>query len=156
MEIYGRLRINTPKIVHETIDGEAVILNLDNGNYYSLVEVGAQIWKFIESGAPIDDIVEKVKRDCTSNGTEIDEAVHRFVSELRREGLIVPDKADATADFQWPVEEKPLGVMGEKQSFTAPVLNKYSDMQDLLLLDPIHDVDEEAGWPTNKPGPGNK
>jgi len=29
-------------------------------------------------------------------------------------------------------------------------------MQDLLLLDPIHDVDEEAGWPTNKPNPGNQ
>ena len=37
MDTNGRLRINTPKIVHETIDGETVILNLDNGNYYSLV-----------------------------------------------------------------------------------------------------------------------
>ena len=32
-----------------------------------------------------------------------------------------------------------------------PVLEKYTDMQELLLLDPIHDV-EEAGWPKAKPG----
>jgi hypothetical protein len=28
-------------------------------------------------------------------------------------------------------------------------LNKYTDMQDLLLLDPIHEVDA-AGWPSTK------
>jgi hypothetical protein len=36
-------------------------------------------------------------------------------------------------------------------AFTQPVLEVYTDMQDLLLLDPIHEVDEEAGWPSPKP-----
>jgi hypothetical protein len=27
-----------------------------------------------------------------------------------------------------------------------PKLEKYTDMEDLLLLDPIHDV-QEVGWP---------
>jgi hypothetical protein len=35
----------------------------------------------------------------------------------------------------------------------APVLEKYTDMQELLLLDPIHDV-EEAGWPKARPAAG--
>ncbi len=30
-------------------------------------------------------------------------------------------------------------------------MNKYTDMQDLLLLDPIHEVDETKGWPTRDP-----
>ena len=33
--------------------------------------------------------------------------------------------------------------------FHPPVLNVFSDMQDLLLLDPIHDVDA-TGWPMPK------
>ena len=156
MDTNGRLKINTPKIVHETIDGETVILNLDNGNYYSLVGVGAQIWGFIESGAPAYDIIEKVKCDYESNGTDVEEAVNKFVSELRLEGLTVPDNADTNAGFLWPAEKREPGLNGEKQTFSAPILNKYSDMQDLLLLDPIHDVDEEAGWPTNKPDLGNQ
>jgi hypothetical protein len=147
MNTNGRLRINTPKVVHETIDGETVILNLENGNYYSLVEIGAQIWEFIESGAAVNDIIEKVKCDYENNGTDTDEAVYKFVTELRQEGLIVPDKADTHAGFQWPDEKREPGVNGEKQSFSAPILNKYSDMQDLLLLDPIHEVDDKAGWP---------
>ncbi|MDH4230858.1 MAG: PqqD family protein [Nitrospirota bacterium] len=155
MDTNGRLRINTPKIVHETIDGETVILNLDNGNYYSLEGAGAQIWGFIERGAPVHDIIEKVKCDYESNGTDVAGAVNKFVSELRQEGLAVPVTADTNAGFQWPAEKRAPGVNGKKQSFTPPTLNKYSDMQDLLLLDPIHDVDEEAGWPTNKPDPAD-
>lgn len=156
MDTNGRLRINTPKIVHETIDGETVILNLDNGNYYSLVGVGGHIWGFIESGAPVNDIIKKVKSDYKNNGVDIETSVNKFISELRQEGLTVPDKSDTSASFQWPAEKREAGLNGEKQTFTAPMLNKYSDMQDLLLLDPIHDVDEEAGWPTNKPNIGNQ
>jgi len=48
-----RIKINEPNIVHENIDGETVILNLDSGNYYSIVDVGADIWNYIEKGAPI-------------------------------------------------------------------------------------------------------
>ena len=35
---------------------------------------------------------------------------------------------------------------GLRAPFVAPELKRYADMQDLLLLDPVHDVDEK-GWP---------
>ena len=50
------LKINEPNIVHENIDGETIILNLDSGNYYSIVDVGADIWNYIEKGAPLKEI----------------------------------------------------------------------------------------------------
>ena len=37
-----------------------------------------------------------------------------------------------------------LGV--EKTQFEFPIIEKFTDMQELLLLDPIHEVDEK-GWP---------
>ena len=43
--------------------------------------------------------------------------------------------------------EMPTSVMDLK----PPVLNKYTDMQDLLLIDPIHDV-EAHGWPAKREG----
>ena len=45
-----------PEIVHETIDGETVIVNLENGNYYSLRNVGVDVWNMIESSATLEDI----------------------------------------------------------------------------------------------------
>jgi hypothetical protein len=32
------------------------------------------------------------------------------------------------------------------QTWVTPQLIEYSDLQDLILVDPIHDV-EESGWP---------
>jgi hypothetical protein len=37
-----------------------------------------------------------------------------------------------------------------KKPFTDPVIEIYTDLQDLLLLDPIHDVDDR-GWPVFNP-----
>jgi len=37
MNTNGHIKIKIPQVVHETIDGETVILNLDNGNYFSLM-----------------------------------------------------------------------------------------------------------------------
>jgi hypothetical protein len=41
-------------------------------------------------------------------------------------------------------------VPNQSGPFRVPVLNRYSDMADMLLLDPVHDV-EESGWPVPKP-----
>jgi hypothetical protein len=37
----------------------------------------------------------------------------------------------------------------DKPPFEMPKLSKYTDMEDLLALDPIHEVDE-MGWPNAK------
>ena len=68
MEKYSCLRINSPNIVHETIDGETIILNMDNGNYYSLIETGVDIWGFIEKG---------VAEDINRLYSLIDKAIYR-------------------------------------------------------------------------------
>ena len=36
-----------------------------------------------------------------------------------------------------------------RPAFVAPALTRYTDVKDLLVLDPVHDVDE-MGWPTPK------
>jgi hypothetical protein len=46
-----RYRIRTPEVVYETIEGETVIVNLENGLYYSLSnQISADTWSLIEAG----------------------------------------------------------------------------------------------------------
>lgn len=153
MNTHERIRINVPKVVHETIDGETIVLNLDKGNYYSLLGAGADIWKLIESGTPAREIVENMQRDYEGTKENIEAAVNRFLTELVQEGLSIYETAHASDDAGFPQVRRPDAPAGKvkKAVFNPPILNKYSDMQDLLLLDPIHDVDAEAGWPTSKP-----
>ncbi len=51
MSSLNRFRINRPRVTHETIDGESVMIDFDTGNYYSLNPVGSAIWDLVDAGA---------------------------------------------------------------------------------------------------------
>ena len=145
-----RFRVNTPTVTHETIDGEAVIINLDSGNYYSLVDAGSFIWGLFEQGASARDVQNLVLQTYQGNTQDIDRSVQELLAQLQQENLIVPvNGAGEASDLNQVV---PSNNGHDKPSFKAPLLHKYSDMQELLLLDPIHDVDD-AGWPKPVPNP---
>ena len=144
-----RFRVNTPTVTHETIDGEAVIINLDSGNYYSLVDVGSFIWGLIEKGASASEVQNVILQTYQGDATDVDRGVQELLAQLQQENLIVP--ADSELEkHSILLKVVPANNGHEKPSFNPPSLHKYSDMQELLLLDPIHDVDD-AGWP--KPVP---
>ena len=145
-----RFRVNTPTVTHEIIDGEAVIINLDSGNYYSLVETGSLIWALLEKGASASEVQNLIQQGYQGNAADIDQGVEDLLGQLQQENLIVPVDESTALDPGELRQVLPATNGHEKPSFNAPLLNKYSDMQELLLLDPIHDVDE-AGWP--KPVP---
>lgn len=141
--------INSPKVIHETIDGETVIVNLDSGNYYSLDKVGADIWECIVKNFPIHRIIENIASRYAGEREEIEKAIYQFVDEIQQENLIVMNESQGHVSEAHVNPEDETEQMKERSIFAPPVLNKYSDMQDLLLLDPIHEVDD-TGWPNVK------
>ena len=146
MDSSAGLRVNSPTVVQDTIDGEVVIVNLKNGSYYSLDKVGADIWSLLEHGDPVDRIVEGIAQRYDGTRSEIESAVHSLVMELQKEELVVPASQNRPgAPAANPAVQTQAAA--QRPRFVAPTLQKYTDMQDLLLLDPIHDVDEK-GWPT--------
>ena len=40
--------------------------------------------------------------------------------------------------------------MAHQESYQAPVFERFTDMGDLLLLDPVHEAEDEKGWPHPK------
>ncbi len=138
------VRVNRPQVLHESIDGEVIAIHQATGAYYSIEHTGAVVWDLIESGCTMAEIVEAVRSRYEGDAQEIEAAIRHFISELLTEELVVAQHA----------QHLPRRVYRESaprlSRFRAPVLNKYSDMTDMLLLDPIHDV-EEAGWPVAKP-----
>jgi hypothetical protein len=134
-----RYAVNSGQVISEIIDGEAVMINLTTGNYYSLNEVGAAIWDSIEAGASADEIVERLGGRYEGVQSEIEKATTGLIEELLREELIVAAERDGSVvSAVEPVSDRP--------PFQAPLLEKHTDMQDLILLDPVHEVGEQ-GWP---------
>ncbi len=143
-------RVNSPNVIQEIIDNEIIIINLDTGNYYSLAHVGAEIWSFIESGATVAEIVDRTMRRYDGDHGDVEDAVNQFVDQLQQEALIVPDGAKEPEGIKGLDRQVDTGVDTERPRFEVPILHTYTDMQDLLLLDPIHEVDE-MGWPNRDP-----
>jgi hypothetical protein len=144
MDSKKRFRVKLPNVTHETIDGETVILNLDTGSYYSIDNSGAMIWGLIDAGASIKQIVDIVSLSCTGNFQEIESGIIALAEKLEQEGLIVPNDEMEASIINMP--DTSTGQSVNRQCFEFPNLRKYTDMEDLLLLDPIHDVDD-TGWP---------
>lgn len=144
MDTGNRFRVNEPNVVHETIDGEVVIINLDSGTYYSLNKAGADVWEGIAAGAGLDDLFRMVSERYDGDSAAITESVRSLLAELQGEQLIVPDANAGRAAFPLTGGKRP------KAPFEPCALQKFTDMTELLLLDPVHDVDE-PGWPIRKP-----
>ena len=149
MENSIRFKINSPKVIHETIDGETVMVNLDSGNYYSLEKVGADVWALIEKGFPVSEMTEEIAQRFAGEKDEMKRVIYQFVDELQSEGLIVTDGSPGNGREPEQESRDMVQAAEGRPEFEAPALHKYSDMQDLLLLDPIHEVDD-AGWPSPK------
>jgi hypothetical protein len=141
MDTLGYFNIKKPDVVHETIDGETVIVNLENGVYYSLRNSGVDIWNLIETGANFEELTAEITKRYRAAPDDISKSIRELLITLQKEGLL---QVTSTRRTEGRAPQTPAGY--KKIKFELPVLEKYSDMQELLLLDPIHEVDED-GWP---------
>lgn len=133
-------RVNAPSVAWEEFEDETVIVNLESGQYFSTRDVGAEIWRRLAQGASLARVHERILALYEVDATIASACLSEFVAALQAHGLVV---ADETAS----VSVEPAEASGTtRRTFVAPVVDVYSDMQDLLLLDPIHEVDE-SGWP---------
>ncbi|MCZ6860731.1 MAG: PqqD family protein [Alphaproteobacteria bacterium] len=136
--------INAPSVVSEMMDGEVVIMNLKSGNYHSSLGIGAVVWAWIEERKSVREIQCLTSRRYDASAEEITVTLKAFFDRLVEEDLVRevavedPDRANA----QGYNADTP----STKERYEIPELCTYTDMQDLLLLDPIHDVGD-AGWP---------
>lgn len=141
-----RYRINAPFVTSEVIDGEVVIIHLDSGNYYSTQGVGERIWSQLLDGEATDGIAVDLVRRYACDEATAGRAVERLVGELVAEGLMVPSAAEGPGSGSRPGPGRVAEPVAVATEFAEPVLTKYTDMQNLLMVDPIHEVTDE-GWP---------
>lgn len=143
----ARFRVNSPAVIHQTFESEVVIVNLETGDYFSLRGSGADIWDRIVRRLSEDEIVADLLRpgEARVGREEIEEGVRVLCGELRREGLIVSAEAQG-ADAPGAESGAPARASARCRPYERPVFEKFTDMRELLLLDPIHELDE-MGWP---------
>ena len=141
--------INKPYVVHETIEGETIVMNLKNGFYYSFDGIGPAVWELILNGFESEEIVDFISDIYSTSNLGFREETISFIEELKSHEIVFEKgEAGTDANLTNPDDLKQLKVFSEI-TVKKPLFYRYTDMRDVLLLDPIHDVDEK-GWPEPK------
>lgn len=137
----GPYRLNSPPVVLETVDEETIIVNLDSGCYYDLNHSGGRILAALAGGAAPVEAARAVAAAYDVDGEGLGDAVDELVVQLLAEGIIIEGAAADGGGFPGSAS-----AADPSRPYEPPALGRYTDMQELLVLDPIHEVDE-SGWP---------
>jgi hypothetical protein len=135
-----RYTVNSPEVIEESVDGEVLIVHLGTGAYYSSDGAGEFIWRRIAAGHTGAGVAEALAGHFSLPAEAAAATVERMLGQYLEEGLL-------RERGERPVEEVEAPAAA---AYAEPILNKYTDMEELLLLDPVHDVEEE-GWPHARP-----
>ncbi|WP_158988796.1 hypothetical protein [Mucilaginibacter sp. L196] len=124
-----------PRLAADVFDGEYIIANLDTGLYYSIQGLAVSMVKAL----PFQDqnqVIRLLADTFPENAITIETELSAILKELLNEEIVKQEStATSTSDPTYSLPSE----------YVPSRFNRYADMQDLLMLDPIHDVDED-GW----------
>ena len=137
MSVHTCLRPNEPAIAATVIDGEAIIINVLTGVYYSLDGVGSVIWSLIAAGYRNQQIIEQVLALYSVSPQQVREDLEKLIGQLLAEHIVWITAEPPDTPAKPPIDK----VAGD---YHSPELNIYTDMEDLLALDPPLPTAEDA------------
>jgi len=132
--------LNDAKMFADITDGIAIVINSDTGIYYGMNGFGTAVFQALLQGTSEEDLQAAVNGLA---GAPADMAARfaAFMNELKSKELIVEGSGAGTANIDASV--------AATDNFELSI-KEYSDAQEMLLADPIHEVKETTGWTPEK------
>ena len=123
------IKANEQEVAAKVMDGEAILINLATGAYYSSPSTGGFIWSLVEHGHSMRSIVAHVVARYAVARERAEADVARIVEAFVAEGLAVAQDSDANEDTVVPETM-------ERLPYDEPKMEKYTDMAEMFALDP--------------------
>jgi len=70
------------EVVASDIDGETVMMSIENGKYYGLDDIGSRIWELIEEPIKVSDLVDTLLGRYEVDRRTCEKDVLKFLNEL--------------------------------------------------------------------------
>jgi len=90
-----RVEVTSDQVSSE-LDGEEVILNLRDGTYYGLNEVGARIWSLIQEEEVLDQVRDRLIEEFDVETEQCERDLIHLVQELHEAGLVEIQRQGST------------------------------------------------------------
>ncbi len=129
-------RINEEKMFFDMEDGQAIIINSMTGYYYGMTPLGSVIVDLVLKGVGRRSLLARLKtlKDCPQ---DIEEKLDAFLKELVDKEILIADDKDEECP---EIEESALA---EGYDLTV---EEFSEVQDLILADPVTEVELGDDW----------
>ena len=136
--------LNLPRMFFDVSENHAIIIDSGTGSYYLLNVLASKVFLYLTRGASPDELTATLSR-VSGCPEDIRKRIENFCEQLVSEDILHTDQSEEfsgetdAGDF-WFSEGTDLR------------MDKFDDMADLIVADPIHDVDAAYGWPVLKEG----
>ena len=74
--------------ISSKLDGDVVLLSIEQGEYYQMDTIGSRIWDLIEKPMLFKDLCEQLTREFDVDMAQCQEDVSSFLGELTDKSLI--------------------------------------------------------------------
>ena len=89
--ILGERLRRQESVITQQVEGQTILLRVDDGGYYAIDEVGAAIWALCDGSRSVGEIVIELTTEFDASEATIQGDVLEFVQDLRRERLLLVD-----------------------------------------------------------------
>ena len=133
------LAIDQKNVSWERLSGEVIAIQLSTGHYYSMGGTSADIWSLLAQGSNLETIIQ-ILSSSYSLPVEAQIQIQHFLDNATAVGLLtVVEGVTPTIEINLPDDYI-------RTKWVEPKLQEYTDLQDLILVDPVHDT-KATGWP---------
>ncbi len=85
---HNQLVSQVPGNIASDMDGEKVILSIENGKYYNLGKVGGEIWNQLSLPVNLESIITNLMKEFNVPRDMCEADVQSFLEKLLVEGLV--------------------------------------------------------------------
>ena len=85
----SRQVIKAPEVLLQDLNGEAVLLNLANGQYYGLDEISYHMYKTLISSSSVQVAYEALLQEYEIEPGQLKSDLDKFLAHLLENGLVI-------------------------------------------------------------------
>lgn len=79
------------EVLFQEIEGESVLLNLANEQYFGLDEVGTRIWHLLSENGDVASVLSKLKNEYDVDSDILQNDLASLIEELKQNGLVAKE-----------------------------------------------------------------
>lgn len=134
-------KLNESKMFADIADNLAIVINSETGIYYGMNSFGSVIFDALIKGVSVENIKQSLKA-MPEAPADIETKFDTFLTALIEDEVVVEAPENNML--------VPIDLQIAKTDAFVMDFQSYTDAQEMLLADPIHEVKEETGWTPEK------